>query len=44
MDFGANKTPVEVTKEGHLEGLISEAFILVQMESGTSNHGKNLIG
>ena len=29
MDFGANKTPVEVTEEGHFEGLISEAFILV---------------
>ena len=43
MDFGANKTPVEVIKEGAFEVLILETFILVLLESGTENHGKNLI-
>ena len=43
MDFGANKTPVEAIKEGGLEVLILETFILVLMENGTKNHGKNLI-
>ena len=43
MDFGANKTPVEVLKEGAFEVLISETFILVLMRSGAKNHGKNLI-
>ena len=42
MDFGANKTPVEVIKQVRLEEHISETFILVLMESGTKNHGKNL--
>ena len=43
MDFGINKTPVEVTKEGALEVLILETFILTLMGSGTKSHGKNLI-
>ena len=43
MDFGANKTPVEVIKEGAFGGTFLEAFFLVLMGSGTKNHGKNLI-
>ena len=35
MNFGANKTPAEVIKEG--------AFIQVLMESGTETPGKNLV-
>ena len=43
MDFGANKTTVEIIKEGRKE-LILEIFILVLMISGTKTHGKNLMG
>ena len=43
MDFGANKTPVEVIGEGALDVLISETFILILMGSGAKNHGKSLI-
>ena len=43
MDFGVNKTPVEVIKKVHLEELILETFILVLMARGTENHGKNFI-
>ena len=43
MDFGTNKTPIEVIKEGVLEVLILETYILVLLESGKENHGKNLI-
>ena len=43
MDFGANKTPVKVIKEGALEEIISETFILVLMVNGIEKHGKNLI-
>ena len=42
MDFYANKTSVEVIKEG-AKVLILETFILVLLESGTKNHGKNSI-
>ena len=35
MDFGANKTPVEI--------IIPETFILVLMVNGIESHGKNLI-
>ena len=35
MKFGANKTPIEVIKEGAFEVLILEIFILVLMGSGT---------
>ena len=42
IDFGANKTPVEVTKEGTLEELFLETFILVLMVNVTESHGKNL--
>ena len=37
MDFGANKTPVEVITP------ILETFILVLLESGAKNHGKHSI-
>ena len=43
MDFGSNKTPVEIIKKVHLEELILETFILVLMVNGTKNHGKNLM-
>ena len=43
MDFGANKTTVEVLEKVHLEVLILETSILVLLESGTKNHGKNSI-
>ena len=43
MDFGANKMPIEVIKEGALEEHISETFILVLVESGTKSHGNNSI-
>ena len=47
MHFGANKTPVEVIKEGACAfevELILEAFILVLMVSGIESHKKNLMG
>ena len=43
MDFGANKTPVEVIKKVHLEKLILEKFTLVSTVSGIKSHGKNLM-
>ena len=43
MDFGANKTSVEVIKEDAFKEHVSETFILVLMESGTKRHGKNSI-
>ena len=46
MNFSANKTPVEVIKEGikaHMEVLILETFNLVLLKSATKNHGKYLI-
>ena len=44
MEFGANKTPVEVIKKGAFgEVLILETFIQVLTESGTASHGKSLI-
>ena len=43
MDFGANKTPVEVIKEDIQKKLVLETFILTLMKNGTENHGKNLI-
>ena len=39
MDFGANKTPVEVIEE--VEVLVLETFILMLMRSGTKSHGRN---
>ena len=43
MNFSPNKTPIEIIKEGRLEVLILEAFILVLMGSGAKNHRKSLI-
>ena len=43
MDFGANKTPIEVIKEIAFGGTYLETFVLVLMESGTKRHRKNLI-
>ena len=39
MDFGANKTPVEVIKKG----AFGRTYILVLMLNGTESHGKNLM-
>ena len=52
MDFGANKTPIEVILtflnlflqvKAHLEEQILETFILVLMESSTEIHGETLL-
>ena len=43
MDFGATKTAVAAIKEGALEELILETFILVLILNGTESYGKNLI-
>ena len=43
MDFGGNKTPIEVIKEEHLEGLILEIFILMLIIDCIKSHGKNLM-
>ena len=44
MDFGANKTPVEVIKKKmHLEELTLETSILVSMVNSIKSHGKNLM-
>ena len=40
VDFGGNKTPVEVIKEG---AFILEIFILVLMVNGIEDNGKNLM-
>ena len=40
IDFGANKTPVDVIKEDAFEEYILETFILVLMESCAESHGK----
>ena len=42
MEFGANKTPVEVIREGAFGGTYFRD-ILVLMKSGTKIHGKNSI-
>ena len=39
MDFGANKTPVEII----MKNLILETFILILMVGGIESHGKNLM-
>ena len=43
MEFGANKTLIEVIREDVFGGTYLETFVLVLMESGTKSHGKNLI-
>ena len=42
MDFGANKTPIEVIKEGLFGGTHFRDIILVLMKSCTKIYGKNL--
>ena len=44
MDFGANKMPIEVIKEGAFGGTyFRDIYSLVLMKSGTERHGNNLI-
>ena len=43
MDIGANKTPVEVIKEGVFGGTSLETFILVLMVNGIESDRKNLM-
>ena len=43
MDFGANKTPIEVIRKGAFGEHILETIILVLLESGTESRGKNSI-
>ena len=43
MDFGVNKTPVEIIREGPFGGTYFRDIILVLLESGTKSHEKNLI-
>ena len=43
MDFGTNKTPVEIIKEGAFGELLLEIFILVLIIKGTERHGKILV-
>ena len=43
MDFGANKMPIEVIREGAFKVLILETLILVLLENGTKSHGNNLV-
>ena len=43
MNFGANKTPIEVLNAVHLEKLFLETFIIVLIVNGTESHGKNLM-
>ena len=43
MDFGANKTPIEVIRKDAFGEHILETIILVLLESGTESRGKNLI-
>ena len=38
MDFGVNKTPIEIIKEVHLEEHFLETFILVLMINVTESH------
>ena len=43
MDFGADKSPVEVIKKEHLEEAILQISILVLIINGIKTHGKNLM-
>ena len=43
MNFGTNKTPVEVVKEGTFEGTYFRGIYSGIMKNGTENHGKNLM-
>ena len=43
MDFGTNKTPIEVIKEGAFGGTYFRDIYLVLMVNGTEERGKNLM-
>ena len=43
MDFGANKTPIEVIKEGAFGGAYFRDIYSGVTKSGTESHGKSLI-
>ena len=43
MDFGANKTPIEIIKEGAFGGTYFRDTILVLVVNGIESHGKNLM-
>ena len=43
MDFGVNKTPVEVIKKGAFGGTYFREICLVLKVNGTEKHGKNLL-
>ena len=43
MDFGANKTPVEVINESAFGGTYYRNIYLVLMVNGIKSHGKNLM-
>ena len=43
MDFGGNKTPVEVIKEGAFGGTYLRDIYSVVKVNGTEKHGKNLM-
>ena len=43
MDFGANKTPVEVINESTFGGTYCRNIYLVLMVNGIKSHGKNLM-
>ena len=43
MDFGTNKTSLEVIKEGAFGETYLEIFILVLIVDGKENHEKNLM-
>ena len=39
MNFGANKTPVEIIKEGAFVASYFRDILLVLMKNGTTSHG-----
>ena len=43
MDFGGNKRPIEVIKEGAFGGTYFRNIYSGVNETGTKSHGKNLI-
>ena len=43
MDFGANKTPIEVIREGAFGGIYFRDIYSSVNGSGTKSHGKNWI-
>ena len=43
MNFGANKTPVEIIKKGAFGGTYFREFMLVLMMNSIESHGNNLM-